>query len=123
MNLLIPMPASLEFTAGNFTLTQETKISAANSELLPLADLLREYVEKDTQLMLGVATADLGAGDIKLQLNEGAGWADEGYELIISSDSIQLNAKFPAGIFYGLQTLRQLFFNLVPGCKSLRHCH
>ena len=115
MNLLIPMPASLEFTAGNFTLTQETKISAANSELLPLADLLREYVEKETQLMLGVATADLGAGDIKLQLNEGAGWADEGYELIISSDSIQLNAKFPAGIFYGLQTLRQLFFNLDPG--------
>ena len=69
MNPLIPMPASIEFTAGNFTLTQETEISAAHSELLPLANLLREYVEKDTQLMLGAATADLSTGDIKLQLN------------------------------------------------------
>ena len=114
MNLLIPMPASIKFTAGNFTLNQETKISAANSELLPLANLLREYFEKDMQLKLEVATADSGTGDIKLQLNESAALGDEGYELIISSDSIQLNAKCPAGMFYAIQTLRQLFSSLDP---------
>jgi len=109
MNLLIPMPASIQFSAGSFTLSNRTKIRMANSELLPLADLLREYIERDTQLKLEAATADSDRGNIEIQLNENAPLGEEGYELIISSDSIHLNAKCPSGIFYGLQTLRQLF--------------
>jgi len=118
MNVLIPMPASIQFTAGNFTLTQETKIRIAKDELRPLADLLRGYIEQDTQFKLAVTTSDSSPGDIKLQLNENGELGEEGYELIIASDTIQLNAKCPAGIFYGLQTLRQLFSSL-PGVSIL----
>ena len=114
MNVLIPMPASIKFSTGNFTLTNETKIRVANSELLPLADLLREYVERDAHLKLEVATPDSDPGNIELQLNESSALGEEEYELIISSDSILLNAKCPAGIFYGLQTLRQLVSSLNP---------
>jgi hexosaminidase len=108
MNLLIPMPASIKSSAGNFILTKQTKIRVANSELLPLADFLRDYIEQDTHLKLEVTTAVSDAGSIELQRNENSTLGEEGYELIISQDSVRLSAKGLAGIFYGLQTLRQL---------------
>ena len=33
---------------------------------------------------------------------------DEGYELAVSSEAIVIRALEPAGVFYGIQTLRQL---------------
>ena len=43
---------------------------------------------------------------LKLISNDKLG--EEGYELLSTPDGIIINAKTPAGIFYGCQTLRQL---------------
>ena len=43
-----------------------------------------------------------------LTLNGDPGLGEEGYELSITTDSIFLRAVGPAGLFYGVQTLRQL---------------
>jgi hexosaminidase len=116
MNALIPMPSVISTSAGGFTLTDQTRIiiasvtSAASSEpeLLALGNLLKEYAEQHAGLKLEVTTAHQGLGHIQLQLKENTSLGAEGYELIITADSIHLNANRPAGLFYGLQTLRQL---------------
>ncbi len=33
---------------------------------------------------------------------------DEGYELLVTTDGVTITANQPAGVFYGVQTLRQL---------------
>ena len=110
MNHLIPMPASIKPTVGGFTLTTQTKIitGGGEREILALGNLLKEYIEQHTKLQLEVATEDQGSGNIQFQLNDNAALGEEGYELTILTDSIHLKANYPTGLFYGLQTLRQL---------------
>lgn len=56
-----------------------------------------------------VAIPDGGArGDIRLHLDPSAGGGREAYRLEIGTDGVEITAGAPAGIFYGLQTLRQL---------------
>jgi hypothetical protein len=45
---------------------------------------------------------------IHLLLNGDASLGAEGYALSITTDSVQLGANCPTGLFYGVQTLRQL---------------
>lgn len=47
-------------------------------------------------------------GSIHLVLNSDEGLGEEGYELSISTDTVRVSAKCPAGLFYGIQTFRQL---------------
>jgi hexosaminidase len=55
------------------------------------------------------ATGPPAAGSIHLATREAdAALGDEGYELTIAADGIRIVAYQPAGLFYGLQTLRQL---------------
>jgi hexosaminidase len=110
MDQLIPLPVAARPSAGNFTLSDQTRIvvSDPGPEMRALGDLLQEYIEGQAGLKLEVTTEPQGLGHIELHLNEDASLGAEGYELLVTTDSIHLNANRPAGIFYGLQTLRQL---------------
>ncbi|HEU0296675.1 MAG TPA: beta-N-acetylhexosaminidase [Anaerolineales bacterium] len=107
---LIPMPASIRISTGGFTITDQTTIIIQNSEpeMFALGNLLREYIEQHTGLKLEVTTEGQEPGSIQLQLNENMTMDAEGYRLVIATDSVHLDANYPAGLFYGLQTLRQL---------------
>jgi hexosaminidase len=74
---------------------------------------LAETLAPATGFRLKVATEALGngrAGTIELSLSGDAGrLGDEGYELRVLADRVLLKAANPAGLFYGCQTLRQLF--------------
>jgi hexosaminidase len=63
-----------------------------------------------TGFRLPVYAADGAAprGAIALRLGGAASLGDEGYELTITADSVRLVAARPAGLFRGVQTLRQL---------------
>jgi len=57
------------------------------------------------------------AGTIELSLSGDAGrLGDEGYELRVLADRVLLKAANPAGLFYGCQTLRQLFPPQIETC-------
>jgi len=96
---IIPRPASIERMAGEFLLTPQTAVitdeaNAANSRYL------------QTQLAL----AEDGDGlAIHLSLDTSlVALGDEGYRLAVADDGVQITAATPSGVFYGIQTLRQL---------------
>ena len=48
-------------------------------------------------------------GKIEFKLVEDASLGDEGYQLKVKHSDILITANKPAGIFYGVQTLLQMF--------------
>jgi len=109
---LIPKPTSILSEDGEFLLTSATTIitNTENKELESIAILLSEYLQQASGHPLAVQDANPGDehGNIHLTLNGDTSLGEEGYELNIQSDSILLSANRPAGLFYGIQTLRQL---------------
>src|SRR5215204_2905341 len=110
MSNLIPKPATLNAATGEFALSHTTKIvaSSANAETFAIAKLLADNIEQHVKFKLAVMDEDQSPGNIHLQLNDDASLGEEGYELSIQTDGIWINAYCPAGLFYGVQTLRQI---------------
>ncbi len=110
---IIPKPVSITPAGGSFTLTDRFDIYVKGelSELLQIGQYLADRLNPSTGFGLEVKTTkkDLVRGKILLALTENdPALDDEGYELVIDEKSIRLTASKPAGLFYGVQTLRQL---------------
>lgn len=109
---LVPLPvAASTDEKQSFTLTKATTIVAsagAEAVATDLATLLRPA----TGFPLTVSTKADGDGPANsIVFRLGAGetqLGDEGYDLTITSGGVRLVANKPAGLFYGVQTLRQL---------------
>ncbi len=105
---VIPRPVSLATQAGQFSLNARTKI-VVSDDLLPLGEQLRSYLAPATGLPLEVTTRGDNNNVIRLSLNKGLSQlGSEGYQLDASPEAIEIRAAELAGIFYGIQTLRQL---------------
>ena len=103
---LIPWPRSLERRAGSFVPADGLRISVAGRDpaVHRLAELLRVHLRDLT----GV-DAPLGEnGAIRLVLGPDAPDGPESYRLSITSDRIELAARDARGLFYAVQTARQL---------------
>ncbi len=110
---LIPLPAEMEIGRGGFDLDDGTRITLsdpADVELRRLANFWATPVRAATGFDLPIAgeAGDATSNIISLQLSDDAAEHPEGYRLIVTSGSVTLGAKTPAGLFYGLQTLTQL---------------
>ena len=103
--LLIPYPRSIEMREGYFALTAKTGIINLSDK--NNARLLKHYIEEDININLHEQRSDNNIFLItnrKLKESLGA----EGYRMNISTDSIVIEGAENAGVFYGIQTLRQL---------------
>src|SRR6266498_2418184 len=111
MHNLIPKPTSFLASTGGFTISPNTKIlvRTEDEELVAIGNLLSEYLQQASGHE--IAVADTGSHqideNIQLILDGERSSGEEGYELSITTDSIRLAANHPAGLFYGVQTLRQ----------------
>jgi hexosaminidase len=108
---ILPAPANVAAGGGQFTLTGSTGISApsGSAAALGVADYLAKLLRPATGYALPVTTD--GNGDIRLELDSAATgdeFGTEGYRLTVSDNQILIQANRPAGLFYGVQTLRQL---------------
>ncbi len=111
---LIPMPVSVQPGGATFTLASDTKImiEATNDELMKIGRYLSDKLKPATGYELPVVAAAESAASKNIVLTTTGGdstLGDEGYELTVSPDGVKISAHQPAGLFRGIQTLRQLF--------------
>ena len=110
---LVPRPTTFEPGNGDgFVVTPTTAIyvPAGNEEMIRIGRFLSDW--------MGIAAGpapprvDVGAPPprdaIVLQLGSMTGAAGEAYELTVAAERVTITASRPEGVFYGVQTLRQL---------------
>ena len=110
---IIPKPAHAWLQPGYFTLAANSRILLGNHDSLRFeAQYLDSILNKYAGLKLkiipvnGVKEID---NDIILRLTPGMSIGDEGYQLRVNRGTISVLANKPAGVFYGIQSLLQLF--------------
>lgn len=103
----IPLPASVQEAEGRFILRADDSIQtnspSASREAAKLADSLRGATGFGLPVRAGTARIRIGT-DASLK----ASFGDEGYWLVVTPELIQLTASGDAGLFHGIQTIRQL---------------
>ena len=94
---------------AGFSFTERTPIVAGAGSAATAARGIALLVKRATGLSCAVAeTAPAGSGPPVTVSLGGAPMPDEGYELTIRDTGLSLRASTPAGLFYGVQTIRQL---------------
>ena len=107
---VIPMPRSVEYHSGNFTISPETKfytnLSAESRQALT------DYLEGTSLSSVPFAESATGNNGIELNLCDSSiVTGNEAYRIEIVKKGVRLSANTETGIFYGLQTLLQLLNN------------
>jgi len=115
---IIPLPQQISVESGTFTIDSSTTIYLASEDqgLKSAADYFAELIRQSSGITLSIVQQSSAkhVNTIALAL-EDRGLGSEGYELVVAKDGIQITATTSQGIFYGLQTLRQL---LPPAIES-----
>jgi hexosaminidase len=126
---LIPLPESVSSRTGEFRLSSESSILVSDpgdTELVRLAEYLAEPIRVAAGFPLPIGgQGDESAAVIRLTLDTKVPSPDrlpdtplarsESYEISAGPTGIEIRAGSHAGLFYGIQTLRQL---LPPGAAE-----
>jgi hexosaminidase len=110
---IIPRPVSVTATGDNFVLKSGTTIfvDANSDEAKKTGQFLAGILNPSTGFAIEVKSTGEAppSGNIYLTLS-GADpkLGEEGYELTITKKSVKLAANNPAGLFWGIQTIRQI---------------
>ncbi|SUZ77224.1 uncharacterized protein METZ01_LOCUS30078 [marine metagenome] len=112
---VIPQPVQMEVGRGGFDLDADTRIVLSNPTNLEVQQLTESWARpiratSGFNLLLVDTPDDAPSNMITLRLSQDAPHPVEGYRLNVTSDAVTVEAKTPAGLFYGLQTLTQLLF-------------
>lgn len=135
---IIPQPVSLEKKGGSFEFNSYSVIEVPDKT--PEVQMVARYFAQQLLRASGYPVRVQLSGDAKdsrgttfaisLNRKEEAVLGSEGYTLEVASSLVILRANKPAGLFYGIQTLLQLFpkeiesidaikkgYWTLPGCK------
>ncbi|MET7753904.1 beta-N-acetylhexosaminidase [Streptomyces sp. NPDC005389] len=107
---IVPVPASVTPAGEPYTLTLTTRIGVddTNREIRDLGRYLAGLLRPATGFPLPVVDEAAAGGGIRLRLSPGdTELGAEGYRLHSAPDGVTLTAREPAGLFRGVQTLRQ----------------
>ncbi|MBC8503655.1 MAG: family 20 glycosylhydrolase [Anaerolineales bacterium] len=108
--LLLPAPRHLNLQGSQF-IHPDSGVILINApepqDIFFSAVLLQGGLTDQWRIAAGGGAGE-GKGIIALNLVPGGVQHEQGYQLIISEERIDLIASQPVGIFYGVQTLRQL---------------
>ena len=108
---IIPEPVSLKRGQGRFTLEKELEVEAPNRpEVQYVLNYLKDRMGRSTGVRFDVEERESNP-DIRLQLlsSRDTTLGKEGYRLSVTTQRVTLQANEAAGLFYGVQTLLQLF--------------
>ena len=108
---VVPEPVSMTIGGAPFVLRDSVSIvvDAGNAEAARTAGLLALILRPSTGFAVPISTTGASVrGAIVLQLSGDGELGPEGYRLTAGPDSVRITANAPAGLFHGVQTLRQL---------------
>jgi hexosaminidase len=114
MGGLVPLPVSVTPAGGVFVLSPGAtiRVDPATPEMLALGNYLAAKLRPATGYSLAVVGASGPShcgGDLILTTTGGdSSLGTEGYDLTVAPTQVKLVAPQPAGLFRGIQTLRQL---------------
>ncbi|MFG2670972.1 beta-N-acetylhexosaminidase [Streptomyces sp. CB02488] len=107
---LVPVPASVRPGGSPYSLNDGTRIrvDGSSGEARRIGEYLAGVLRPSTGYALPVTTKD-GTDGIRLRLgSRDSKLGAEGYTLTSGRGSVTITARKPAGLFHGVQTLRQL---------------
>ena len=113
MHALIPAPAAADFSHGGYFVLNEASqivVDSDDPEALRVAHYLAELIGNSVETTPPVVRLgqEREGPHIQLILLEDAESGEEGYDLVIGSHGVALTAATAAGLFYGVQSIRQL---------------
>lgn len=105
----IPAPRQVQYFPGEFSLNASTQILFSSS-LDNEKEYLKNWILEDFKLSLVAEEQKLEEKQnvVMLSLSPGEDKNPEAYDLYVDQDHVEIIAANPAGIFYGIQTLRQM---------------
>jgi hexosaminidase len=109
---IVPKPVTETTGQGTFTLSPKTQIVVRDQTSRAIARQFADQIKAATGYPLPVSHRSPHNGDIRLVLGDPGTLAGdklhEGYQLNVTKDAVTLTAPKPAGLFNGIQTIRQL---------------
>ncbi|MFI8965514.1 beta-N-acetylhexosaminidase [Streptomyces sp. NPDC053493] len=110
LGAVVPAPASVTPGGTPYTLSRATaiRVDSTDAEAREIGGYLAALLRPSTGYPLPVLDEAAGLGGIRLRLDPRAtALGDEGYELRSGRGGVTLTARAHAGLFHGVQTLRQ----------------
>ena len=105
---IIPQPAKVSLGEGQFRLDSGTRI-VVSAQTEPVGRLLQDYLRPATGFSFDLIRKASGHF-IELKVDDKLGsQGPESYRLTVKNDKVTITGASPAGVFYGVQSLRQLF--------------
>lgn len=110
---LIPHPYSLREGSQAFTLNGETRILISGDDIAGSAKILQEYIEELAELKLDIILQEeaksLQNVILLSTISREERLGTEGYRMQVDRDKVLITSNDVDGIFYGVQTVFQLF--------------
>lgn len=106
-SIILPKPVSVKETAGEYKIPENILIYAPKN-IMEANYFIDEL--KDACKLSGGITYNQSKGNLNLSVNNKMVDKKEGYKLTITSKGINIVGHDDAGVFYGLQSLLQLFY-------------
>ncbi|MCK5046917.1 MAG: beta-N-acetylhexosaminidase, partial [Candidatus Heimdallarchaeota archaeon] len=116
---IIPEPVEIKVEKGFFEITKKTSLHA-DKRLKDVSEYLHKLFRPALGWSIPSTAKTNDENSIKLSLDDGAPEiGEEGYILKSTEKGILIKAKTPAGVFYGIQTLRQLLPKEIESQKEI----
>ena len=106
---LIPLPVEMQRDNGSFTLTTTSTIGYSSDGARVTAEQFAKFIRVPLGTDLIPAKSTSASVQFSLNVKSDAALGSEGYRLAVSPERVLITANTSAGLYYGMQTLLQLF--------------